>query len=73
MSSMTNSANIMISPSVCVCGVALNMLTVHVHATTGNIYELHVAYSDTIDYVRRVIAKKTKLTKERILLLYKDR
>ncbi|KAF2365210.1 Ubiquitin domain, partial [Trinorchestia longiramus] len=71
--SSSEPSNALISPCVCVCGVALSMLSVQVHATTGNIYYLRVAHSDTIDYIRRIIAKKTKLSKERILLLYKDR
>jgi len=63
----------LVSPSVCVCGTPLRMVDVQIQATTGNIYNLHVAATDTVDYIRRVIAKKTKLSKDRILLLYKDR
>ncbi|XP_018013234.1 midnolin homolog [Hyalella azteca] len=66
-------SNVLVSPSICVCGLPLSMLSVQVQATTGNIYNLRVAHSDTVDYIRRIIAKKTKLSKERILLLYKDR
>lgn len=73
MSSSDSSANVLVSPSVCVCGMALQMLSVQVHATTGNVYNLRVAMSDSVDYLRRIIAKKTKLSKDRILLLYKDR
>ena len=69
----SESNNMLVSPSVCICGIPLQMVTIEVKATTGNVYNLYVASSDTIDYLRRIIAKKTKLSKDRIVLLNKDR
>lgn len=70
---MSPDTNVLVSPSVCVCGVPLHMVSVQVQATTGNTFNLKVAITDTVDYIRRIISKKTKLSKDRIVLLYKDR
>ncbi|XP_050691800.1 midnolin-like [Eriocheir sinensis] len=57
----------------CACGRALQMVGVHVSPTTGGHFELRVAATDSIEFLRRLVSKRLRVPKERICLLYRDR
>jgi len=52
---------------------ACQTMTVFIHPTTGGQFELQVASSDSVEYLKKLIAKKIKVPKERICLLYRER
>ena len=70
---MDSECNSIESPSTCVCGKQLEMIHIQVQAITGTKFNLKVAKNDTVDFIRKVISTKTKMAKEKILLLHKDR
>ncbi|XP_063840329.1 midnolin-like isoform X1 [Scylla paramamosain] len=57
----------------CACGRTLQMVGVHVTPTTGGQFELRVASTDSIEFLRRLVSKRLRVPKERICLLYRDR
>ncbi|XP_042206614.1 midnolin-B-like [Homarus americanus] len=57
----------------CACGRTLQMVGVHVTPTTGGQFELRVAATDSIEFLRRLVSKRLRVPKERICLLYRDR
>ncbi|CAL4160327.1 unnamed protein product, partial [Meganyctiphanes norvegica] len=57
----------------CPCGRQLDMVGVHVTPTTGGQFELRVASTDSVDFLRRLVSKRLRVPKERICLLYRDR
>ncbi|XP_068216425.1 midnolin-like [Palaemon carinicauda] len=57
----------------CACGRALEMVGVQVTPTTGGQFELRVAATDSVEFLRRLVSKRLRVPKERICLLYKDR
>ena len=59
--------------SRCSCGRQLDMVEVHVSPTTGGQFQLRVATSDSVEYLRRLVSKRLRVPKERICLLYRDR
>lgn len=59
--------------SRCACGRTLQMVGVHVTPTTGGQFELRVASTDSIEFLRRLVSKRLRVPKERICLLYRDR
>ena len=48
-------------------------LTITVAPFTGGPFEVRVARGDTIEELKRVIARRLKVAKERIYLLYRER
>ncbi|KAK3895310.1 hypothetical protein Pcinc_000956 [Petrolisthes cinctipes] len=59
--------------SRCACGRSLQMMGVHVTPTTGGQFQLRVAATDSIEFLRRLVSKRLRVPKERICLLYRDR
>ncbi|XP_047491498.1 midnolin-like [Penaeus chinensis] len=57
----------------CACGRTLEMVGVHVSPTTGGQFELRVAATDSVEFLRRLVSKRLRVPKERICLLYRDR
>ncbi len=47
--------------------------TVHVCPTTGGQYDMKVCPQDCVDSFKKNIAKRLKISKEKISLLHKDR
>ena len=50
-----------------------NPIVIHVCPTTGGQFDIQISRKDTIDGLKRLVAKKLKIPKERISLLYRDR
>ena len=50
-----------------------DLCTIHICPTTGGGFDISVLYQDTIDSIKKTIAQRLKLSKERISLLFKDR
>ena len=59
--------------TLCTCGRQLDMLCVYVTPTTGGQFQLRVASTDTVDFLRKLISKRLRVPKERICLLHRDR
>ena len=48
-------------------------ITISITPTTGGQFELHIARTETIESLKKLISKKLKVPKERICLLHRDR
>ena len=58
---------------VCCCGKTLDMVMIYVSPTTGGQFELSVATTDSVEYLKRLVSKRLRVPKERICLLYRDK
>lgn len=51
----------------------LNKLSIEIAPTTGGAFDFLVDPEDSIDFIKKCIAKKLKVGKEQICLLHRDR